>query len=141
MATKFNKIIIVLCVLLVCVYAGVAGRQAHRESGYKVVAQVVEYDAENWTVVVQDYTGKLWKCVSATEWEKYNAVDVLVNDKGTPDRTDDEAVAVARSAWPLTHTERGATHTQAHTETEREAQHTQRDNEQGTTAKSTSNRQ
>ena len=103
MVTKVNKIISVLCVLLVCVYASVAGRQPRKEQGYKVVAQVVEYDANSWTVVCQDYTGRLWKCASATMWEKNNAVEVLVSDKGTPDTADDEAVAVARSAWPLTH--------------------------------------
>lgn len=69
------------------------------ENLYALTTQVVQVDYENDVVVCQDFNGDLWTFEGCEDWLYGDIASMVMNDKGTPIKYDDEIVSVRYGGW------------------------------------------
>ena len=69
------------------------------KSTYALTTQVVQVDYENDVVVCQDFNGDLWEFSGCEDWLYGDIASMVMNDKGTPEKYDDEIVSVRYGGW------------------------------------------
>lgn len=69
------------------------------ENIYALTTQVVQVDYENDVVVCQDFNGDLWVFEGCEDWLYGDIASMVMNDKGTPIKYDDEIVSVRYGGW------------------------------------------
>ena len=70
---------------------------------YALTTQVVEIDAENDAVIVEDSNGNLWEFYGAEDWQVGDCASLIMNSRGTVGVEDDKIEDARYSAWTLTH--------------------------------------
>lgn len=74
---------------------------ASSEQTYALMCEVVELDAANDTVTVEDYNGNLWAFVGVDDWVEGDACGMVMNTKGTDLIYDDEIINVKYQGWKI----------------------------------------
>lgn len=69
------------------------------ENLYALTTQVVQVDYKNDVVVCQDFNGDLWEFEGCEDWLYGDIASMVMNDKGTPVKYDDEIVSVRYGGW------------------------------------------
>lgn len=70
---------------------------------YALTTQVVEINAENDVVVVEDFNGNLWEFYGVEDWQVGDCASLIMNSRGTVSVEDDRIEDARYSAWALAH--------------------------------------
>ena len=95
--TKLIALINALIAMLTA-FVGTLSKPAD-ENLYALTTQVVQVDYENDVVVCQDFNGDLWEFEGCEDWLYGDIASMVMNDKGTPEKYDDEIVSVRYGGW------------------------------------------
>lgn len=95
--TKLIAFINALIAMLTA-FVGMLAKPAD-ENLYALTTQVVQVDYENDVVVCQDFNGDLWEFEGCEDWLYGDIASMVMNDKGTPVKYDDEIVSVRYGGW------------------------------------------
>ena len=94
--TKLIALINALIAMLTA-FVGTLSKPVGNE--YALTTQVVQVDYENDVVVCQDFNGNLWKFKGCEDWLYGDIASMVMNDKGTPEKYDDEIISVRYGGW------------------------------------------
>lgn len=94
--TKLIALINALIALLTA-FVGTLSKPPGNE--YALTTQVVQVDYENDVVVCQDFNGDLWTFEGCEDWLYGDIASMVMNDKGTPIKYDDEIISVRYGGW------------------------------------------
>lgn len=95
--TKLIALINALIAMLTA-FVGTLAKPAD-ENLYALTTQVVQVDYENDVVVCQDFNGDLWTFEGCEDWLYGDIASMVMNDKGTPIKYDDEIISVRYGGW------------------------------------------